>query len=221
MAQSATCVARQIPPEALFTTGQYCKPQMVVAAYARVSIEKEEQEDSFDWQMQHYTSLITSKPEWQFGGIYADLGITSTRAERRPDFMRIIQACRDRKINKVLVKSISRFARNTVDALNYIRKLKELGISVCFKNENTDTMTSGAEVLLTILAAIAEQESRTMSTNIKWSYQTKFQNGEVILSTGMVLGYKKSSGGEYVIVEDEAETVLRIYREYTSGSPVP
>jgi len=221
MAQTATRVVRRIPSEALFTTGQYRKPQMVVAAYARVSTEKEEQEDSFDRQVQHYTNLITSKPEWQFGGIYADPGITGTRAEKRPDFMRMIQACRDGKINKVLVKSISRFARNTVDALNYIRELKDLGISVYFENENIDTMTPGGEVLLTILAAMAEQESRTMSTNIKWSYQKKFQNGEVILNTGMVLGYKKSSTGEYVIAEDEAETVLRIYREYLAGIPVP
>ena len=110
MAQTATRVVRRIPSEALFTTGQYRKPQMVVAAYARVSTEKEEQEDSFDRQVQHYTTLITSKPEWQFGGIYADPGITGTRAEKRPDFMRMIQACRDGKINKVLVKSISRFA---------------------------------------------------------------------------------------------------------------
>lgn len=221
MAQTATRVVRRIPSEALFTTGQYRKPQMVVAAYARVSTEKEEQEDSFDRQVQHYTTLITSKPEWQFGGIYADPGITGTRAEKRPDFMRMIQACRDGKINKVLVKSISRFARNTVDALNYIRELKDLGISVYFENENIDTMTPGGEVLLTILAAMAEQESRTMSTNIKWSYQKKFQNGEVVLNTGMVLGYKKSSTGEYVIAEDEAETVLRIYREYLAGIPVP
>ena len=221
MALTATRVVRRIPSEALFTTGQYRKPQMVVAAYARVSTEKEEQEDSFDRQVQHYTTLITSKPEWQFGGIYADPGITGTCAEKRPDFMRMIQACRDGKINKVLVKSISRFARNTVDALNYIRELKDLGISVYFENENIDTMTPGGEVLLTILAAMAEQESRTMSTNIKWSYQKKFQNGEVILNTGMVLGYKKNSTGEYVIAEDEAETVLRIYREYLAGIPVP
>ena len=221
MAQTAMRVVRRIPSVALFTTGQYRKPQMVVAAYARVSTEKEEQEDSFERQVQHYTNLITAKPDWEFGGIYADPGITGTRAEKRPDFMRMIQDCRDGKINKVLVKSISRFARNTVDALNYIRELEDLGISVYFENENIDTMTPGGEVLLTILAAMAEQESRTMSTNIKWSYQKKFQNGEVILNTGMVLGYKKDSNGEYVIAEDEAETVCRIYREYIAGIPVP
>ena len=116
--------------------------------------------------------------------------------------MRMIQDCRDGKINKVLVKSISRFARNTVDALNYIRELKDLGIGVHFENENIDILTPGGEVLLTIFAVMAEQESRTMSTNIKWRYQKKFQNGEIILNTGMVLGYGKNGSGDYVIVEE-------------------
>ncbi len=221
MAQTAARTVRRIPSPALFTTGQYRAPDLVVAAYARVSTEKEEQEDSFERQVAHYTSLIRSKQEWTFGGIYADPSITGTRVEKRPDFMRMIADCRAGKINKVLVKSISRFARNTVDALNYIRELKDLGISVYFENENIDTLTPGGEVLLTILAAMAEQESRTMSTNIKWSYQKKFQNGEVILNTGMVLGYAKNSDGGYVIVEEEAEIVRRIFREYIGGMTVP
>lgn len=221
MTQTAPRVVRRIIPDALFAVGQLQKKQMVVAAYARVSTEKEEQEDSFERQVQHYTSLISSRAEWKFGGIYADPGITGTRAEKRPDFMRMIQDCRDGKINKVLVKSISRFARNTVDALNYIRELKDLGIGVYFENENIDTLTPGGEVLLTILAAMAEQESRTMSTNIKWSYQKKFQNGEVILNTGMVLGYAKSSNDAYVIVEEEAAAVRLIFRDYIAGIPIP
>ena len=221
MAQAAGRVVRRIPSPVLFTTGQYKPPETVVVAYARVSTEKEEQEDSFERQVAHYTNLIKSKREWKFGGIYADSGITGTRAEKRPDFMRMIQDCRSGKINKVLVKSISRFARNTVDALNYIRELKDLDISVYFENENIDTMTPGGEVLLTILAAMAEQESRTMSTNIKWSYQKKFQNGEVILNTGMVLGYKKSAVGSYAIDEAEAAVVRRIYGEYLAGITVP
>jgi len=217
-------VVREIPRAAII---QMELPQIerdVVAAYARVSTEKEEQEDSFERQVSHYTALITSKPEWKFGGIYADPGITGTRAEKRPDFMRMINDCRAGKINKVLVKSISRFARNTVDALNYIRELKDLGISVYFENENIDTMTPGGEVLLTILAAMAEQESRTMSTNIKWSYQKKFQSGEVTLNTGLMLGYKRAAKNDedghavYVIDEQEARVVRRIYREYLAGT---
>jgi len=220
MAQAAARVVRRIPASELFSKQEY-KPQMVVAAYARVSTEKEEQEDSFERQVQHYTDLITKRPDWLFGGIYADPGITGTRADKRPDFMRLIEDCRAGKINKVLVKSISRFARNTVDALNYIRELKDLGVSVYFENENVDTLTPGGEVLLTILAAMAEQESRTMSTNIKWSYQKKFQNGEVILNTSILLGYGKNSKGEYVIIEEEAEIVRRIFREYVGGTSIP
>lgn len=217
---------REIPRAVILQIDEAEIQKTVVAAYARVSTEKEEQEDSFERQVSHYTTLITSKPEWEFGGIYADSGITGTRAEKRPDFMRMIADCRAGKINKVLVKSISRFARNTVDALKYIQELKELGISVYFENENIDTLTPGGEVLITILAAMAEQESRTMSTNIKWTYQKKFKNGEVILNTGLMLGYRKAGrkdeeGKEiYIINESEAEIVRRIYREYLAGTTV-
>jgi len=174
MAATATRrVVRQIPSAMIFDTHAvtHAVTRTLVAAYARVSTEKEEQEDSFERQVEHYTTLITSNPEWQLVEVYADPGISGTRAEKRPNFMRMIADCRAGKINKVMVKSISRFARNTVDALNYIRELKDLGISVYFESENIDTLTPGGEVLLTILAAMAEQESRTMSTNIKWSYK--------------------------------------------------
>ena len=196
--------------------------RLLVAAYARVSTEKEEQEDSFERQVEHYKQLIYSKPEWQYVDVYADPGISGTRAEKRPDFLRMIDDCRAGKIQKVLVKSISRFARNTVDALNYIRELKDLGISVYFESENIDTLTPGGEVLLTILAAMAEQESRTISSNIKWAYQRKFQNGDIVLNTGLMLGYKKVGKDDdghdvYEIVEEEAEIVRRIYREFIAG----
>ena len=222
-ATAARRVVREIPRASIFVYSTDEVQKMIVAAYARVSTEKEEQEDSFERQVEHYTALIKSKDEWEFGGIYADPGITGTRAERRPDFMRMIADCRAGKINKVLVKSISRFARNTVDALNYIRELKDLGISVYFENENIDTLTPGGEVLITILAAMAEQESRTMSTNIKWTYQKKFKNGEIVLNTGLMLGYiktgKKDDAGRdiFEINEAEADIVRRIYREYLAG----
>lgn len=226
MAVTARRTVREIPRAAILHIDTTEIMKLVVVAYARVSTEKEEQEDSFERQVSHYTTLITSKPEWSFGGIYADPGITGTRAEKRPDFMRMIADCRAGKINKILVKSISRFARNTVDALNYIRELKELGISIYFENENIDTLTTGGEVLITILAAMAEQESRTMSTNIKWTYQKKFKNGEVILNTGLMLGYTKAGrkdeeGREiYEINEAEAAIVRRIYREYLAGTTI-
>lgn len=226
MAVTARRVVREIPRAAILHIDAKEVLRMVVVAYARVSTEKEEQEDSFERQVSYYTTLINSKPEWKFGGIYADPGITGTRAEKRPDFLRMIEDCRAGKINKILVKSISRFARNTVDALNYIRELKELGISIYFENENIDTLTPGGEVLITILAAMAEQESRTMSTNIKWSYQKKFKNGEVLLNTSMMMGYIKTDRRDeegkviYEINEEEAVVVRRIYREYLSGVTV-
>jgi len=223
MAVTTRRVVREIPRAAILHIDAKEVLRLVVVAYARVSTEKEEQEDSFERQVSYYTALINSKSEWKFGGIYADPGITGTRAEKRPDFLRMIDDCRAGKINKILVKSISRFARNTVDALNYIRELKELGISIYFENENIDTLTPGGEVLITILAAMAEQESRTMSTNIKWSYQKKFKNGEVTLNTSQMWGYiktgrKDEEGKEiYEINEEEAAIVRRIYREYLSG----
>lgn len=194
-----------------------------VAAYARVSTEKEEQEDSFERQVEHYTQIIRGNSAWRMVEIYADPGISGTRAEKRPNFMRMIDDCRAGKIKKILVKSISRFARNTVDALNYIRELKDLGVSIYFESENIDTMTPGGEVLITILAAMAEQESRTISTNIKWAWQRKFQSGEIILNTGLMLGYRREpeldeDGHKVYSIDDaEAEIVRRIYREFLSG----
>ncbi len=227
MAATATRrVVREIPAAAIFNIPKAATEQkLLVAAYARVSTEKEEQEDSFERQVEHYTALINGKSDWQLVEVYADPGISGTRAEKRPNFMRMIADCRAGKIQKVMVKSISRFARNTVDALNYIRELKDLGISVFFESENIDTLTPGGEVLLTILAAMAEQESRTMSTNIKWSYQKKWQNGEVTLNTGLMLGYIKSGKDEegrdtYAINEAEAAIVRRIYREFLDGAAI-
>ena len=221
MATATRRVVRTMP-QMLIETVDVDQGKLKVAAYARVSTEKEEQEDSFERQVEHYKQLIASKPEWKYVDIYADPGISGTRAEKRPDFLRMIEDCRAGKIQKILVKSISRFALNTVDALNYIRELKDLGISVYFESENIDTLTPGGEVLLTILAAMAEQESRTISSNIRWAYQRKFQNGDIVLNTGLMLGYRKVGKDEdghdvFEINEEEAEIVRRIYREFIAG----
>lgn len=221
MATATRRVVRTMP-QMFIETVDVDQGKLKVAAYARVSTEKEEQEDSFERQVEHYKQLIASKPEWKYVDIYADPGISGTRAEKRPDFLRMIEDCRAGKIQKILVKSISRFARNTVDALNYIRELKDLGISVYFESENIDTLTPGGEVLLTILAAMAEQESRTISSNIRWAYQRKFQNGDIVLNTGLMLGYRKVGKDEdghdvFEINEEEAEIVRRIYREFIAG----
>lgn len=187
-----------------------------VAAYARVSTDHEEQEDSFERQVNYYTNYIQTNPGWKFVKVYSDPGISGTRAEKRPGFQEMISECRRGNIDRILVKSIARFARNTVDALRYIRELKDLGVSVYFEAQNIDTSTSGGDVLLTILAATAEEESRTISKNVKWAYQKKFQKGEFMLNTKMFLGIDKVDG-QYVINEEQAKIVRRIYREYLSG----
>ena len=209
-------VVRTIP--ASFTKSVSSFARVInVGAYARVSTKKEEQEDSYERQVNHYTNYIKHHEGWNYVDIYADEGITGTRAEGRKDFQRMMADCRLGKLDKILVKSIARFARNTVDALNAIRELKELGVSVYFENENIDTLSPGGEVLITILAAMAEQESRTISSNIKWAYQKKFQNGDILLNYTRFLGYTRDEDHNLVIVPEEAQVVQRIFREYLYG----
>lgn len=190
-----------------------------VTYYARVSTDLDEQEDSYELQKEYFEELIRSNPKWNYVEGYADHGISGTKDEHRPEFMRMIEDCKKGKINKILVKSISRFARNTVDTLKYVREIRELGVSIFFETQNIDTMSPGGEVLLTILAAMAEQESRIISSNVKWSYEKRFKDGKVIINTAKQLGYKKVKD-EYVIVESEAEIVRKIFMEYLSGLSV-
>ena len=147
-------VVRTIPASFIRTTAANLLLLIKVAAYARVSTKKDEQEDSYERQVAHYTKYIKNHEGWQFVDVYADEGITGTRADKRADFQRMMEDCRKGLINKILVKSIARFARNTVDALNSILELKELGISVYFENENIDTLSPGGQVSKTILASI-------------------------------------------------------------------
>ena len=213
-----TRVVREIP--ALYRPNmQEITSKENVTYYARVSTDMEEQEDSYENQRDYFEQYIKARPDWNYVEGYADQGISGTKAEHRPEFMRMIEDCKKGKINRILVKSISRFARNTVDTLKYIRELKELGVSVFFETQGIDTMTPNGEVLITILAALAEQESRTISTNIKWSYQKRFKEGKVVLNCKILLGYDKV-GDEYVIVEDEAEIVRQIYLDYLSGKTI-
>lgn len=196
---------------------QLTDTRLPVAAYARVSTTNEEQEDSLERQKAHYTEYIGNRPEWRFVGVYDDPGVTGTRVDQRKWFQRLLNDCRAGKIKKILCKSISRFARNTVDALKYIRELKELGIGIYFETQNIDTMTAGGDILITILAAIAEQESRNMSENIKWAFQKKFKEGELMLVCSQFLGYDRDKDKNIVINEEQAKIVRRIYREFLSG----
>ena len=223
--QTAQRVVIEMPATLINSGAGEKDSKMPVAAYARVSTDREEQEDSFERQVEHYTQLIQQQESWEFVEVYADPGISGTKAEKRPNFMRMIEDCRQGKIKRILVKSISRFARNTIDALLYIRELRDLGVGITFETENIDTLTQGGEVLLTILAAIAEEESRSISKNVRWAFQRKFKQGDVMINTGIMLGYKKVGKDEngnsvYKIVEEEAEIVRRIYREYVMGKSI-
>lgn len=188
-----------------------------VAAYARVSTEFEEQESSYDVQIKHYTEYISSNPEWELVEVYADDGISATNTTKREAFNRMIQDARDGKIDMILTKSISRFSRNTVDCLKYTRELKTLNIAVFFEKENINTLDAKGEVLMTIMAALAQQESESLSANVRLGLQFRNQQGKVQINHNRFLGYTKDEEGNLVIVPEEAEIVRRIYAEYMDG----
>ncbi len=194
------------------------KPKLRVAAYCRVSTDSEEQASSYEVQVEHYTQFIEKNPEWELAGIFADDGISGTNTKKREEFNRMIEACMAGHIDMIITKSISRFARNTLDCLKYIRKLKEKNIPVFFEKENINTMDSKGEVLLTIMASLAQQESQSLSQNIKLGLQYRYQNGEVQVNHNRFLGYTKDEDGHLIIEPTEAEVVKRIYREYLEGS---
>ena len=189
-----------------------------VCAYCRVSSDSEEQETSYEAQVTHYTNLINDNPLWSMAGIFADQGLSGTQAKTRPEFNKMIAACESGLIDMVITKSISRFARNTLDCLNYIRKLKALSIPILFEKESINTMDSSGEVLVTILASIAQQESASISANVRMGIEFGFQEGHGRLNYSTFLGYKQGGKpGTYAIIPEEAEIVRRIYREYLEG----
>ena len=196
---------------------QDAKPKLRVAAYCRVSTDSAEQATSYDAQVEHYTELIQKNPEWEFAGIYADDGISGTNTKKREDFNRMIDDCEAGNIDMIITKSISRFARNTLDCLKYIRKLKEKNIPVFFENEAINTMDAKGEVLITIMASLAQQESQSLSQNVKLGLQFRYQSGQVQVNHNHFLGYTKDADGNLIIAPEQAEVVKRIYREYLEG----
>ena len=194
------------------------KKKLRVAAYARVSTDNEEQEGSYEIQVEYYTSLIKGNPDWEFAGVYADDGISGTYTAKRGGFMQMIDDCRARKIDMILTKSISRFARNTVDCLNFTRELKELNIAVKFEKENINTLDASGEVLLTIMAALAQQESESLAANVRIGIKFRNEQGKVQVNHNWFLGYTKDEDGKLIIEPAQAEIVRRIYREYLEGS---
>lgn len=188
-----------------------------VAAYCRVSTDQDEQLNSFENQVQYYTNYINNNPKYKMAGIYADEGISGTNAKKRKEFMRMIEDCEAKKIDLVITKSISRFARNTQDCLMYSRKLKNLGIGIIFEKENISTLDSTGELLFTILSSLAQDESRNISENCKWGIRSKFQKGIPHINTYKFMGYDKNEEGRLVINNEEAKLVRRIYREFLEG----
>lgn len=193
------------------------KPKLQVAAYCRVSTDSDEQATSYEAQVEHYTEYIQKNPDWEFAGIYADDGISGTNTKKREEFNRMIDDCKAGNIDMIITKSISRFARNTLDCLKYIRQLKDMNIPVLFEKESINTMDAKGEVLITIMASLTQQESQSLSQNVKMGLQYRYQQGKVQINHNRFLGYTKDANGNLVIDPEQAETVKRIYREYLEG----
>ena len=189
-----------------------------VAAYCRVSTDDKEQKTSYEAQIQYYTDKINKNPEWKFAGIFADEGITGTQAKKRPEFLKMIRLCRKGKIDMILTKSLSRFARNTVDSLDYIRELKSLGIAVVSEKENINTLTAESEMLITIMSCFAQAESESISKNVAWGKRQSFKSGNVPMQYKRLLGYTKGKDDRPEIVPEEADIVREIFRRYLDGS---
>ena len=188
------------------------------AAYCRVSTDTAEQETSYKAQIDYYTDYIRRQPCWENAGIFAGEGLTGTRAEARPEFMKMIALCEQGFIDLVITKSISRFARNTLDCLTYIRKLRDLGIPIIFEKENINTIGEGGELLLTIMASLAQQESLSISQNVRMGIRYRFRKGKPMLNHSFFLGYTKEKGdSRLTIVPEEAEIVRRIFRDFLDG----
>lgn len=208
---------RIIPPTVLPQQAEQSHKQLRVAAYCRVSTDSDEQEMSFEAQRGYYTDKIMRNPEWSLAGIFADEGISGTQSKNRKEFMHMIRLCRQKKIDMVLTKSVSRFARNTVDCLNYIRELKSLGIPVIFEKEGLNTMHMTSEIYISMHGIFAQSESESLSGNVRIGKQIAAKNGNVSMSYASFLGYRKGPDGKPEIDPEEAETVRLIYQRFLAG----
>ena len=186
-----------------------------VAAYCRVSTELEQQQSSYDIQVEYYTRHIMQNPNWIFAGVFADDGRSATNTFRRDDFNQLMDQCLKGKVDMVITKSISRFARNTVDCISWVRKLKEKNVAVYFEKENLNTLDDSTEMILTILSSQAQEESRAISTNVKWGYARKFEKGESTRQRSY--GFRKAPTGEMCIVEEEAAVIRNMARWFLDG----
>ncbi|MEE0185041.1 MAG: recombinase family protein [Oscillospiraceae bacterium] len=206
-----------IPAKAQTEINRSKYQQLRVAAYCRVSTEQEEQQSSYQVQIAYYTDLINRKKEWSLVGIFADEGISGTQTKNRTEFKRMIRMCKNKKIDLVITKSISRFARNTVDCLEYVRQLKDLGIGVIFEKENINTLTMTSEFMIALYGSFAQAESESISKNVSWGKEKAYREGRVQFQYKHLLGYKRGDDGEPEIVPDEAETVRLIFKFFLDG----
>ena len=192
-----------------------------VAAYARVSRDTERLMHSVSAQVSYYSALIQKNPEWEYAGVYADMGISGTDTSKRGEFLRMLADCEEGKIDIILTKSISRFARNTVDLLETVRHLKNLGIEVRFEKEHIHSLSEDGELMLTLLASFAQEESRSISENVKWGVRKRFQSGEIGAANKHILGYQYDEDEKkYVIIPEEAEAVRWMFKMYIDGVPL-
>lgn len=215
MAETAKKKISMIPAKAQYDRDiRLTEKKLKVAAYCRVSTELEQQESSYEAQVEYYTEKIEENPNWKNAGIYADDGKSATNTKKRDDFNAMIRDALDGKIDMILTKSVSRFARNTVDSLLTIRKLKEKNVAVVFEKEGVNTLDGTGEILITILSSLAQEESRNISENTRWGVVRRFEKGQVIVNHSKFMGYTKNEKGELVIVPEEAEIVRLVFRLY-------
>lgn len=194
--------------------------QKRVAAYCRVSTDNEEQLTSYVNQKKVYTEMIAANPEWCFAGLYADEGISGTQVKFRPEFKKMIEDCYAGKIDYIITKSVSRFARNTVECLDYVRILKSRGIGIIFEEQNIDTLKTDSELYLVIYAGFAQSESESISKNVTWTFRKKFEEGQVPFRYSQMLGYRKGEDGNPEIVPEEAVIIEDIFNLYLEGKTI-
>lgn len=187
------------------------------AAYVRVSTSSEEQLNSLEAQKDYFPKFIAGHPNWEYVGLYCDEGLSGTSSKSRPEFKRMIADALDEKIDLIVTKSISRFARNTVDTLMIVRQLKEVGCEVWFEKENLYSCDSKGEFILTLLSSMAQEESRSLSENVKWGVRKRFADGRYSLPYANFLGFRRGEDGKPGIVEEEAKVVRLIYRLFLEG----
>lgn len=193
--------------------------EMQVCAYCRVSTEEESQQSSYELQVQHYTQYIQQHDNWVLQGIYADEGISGTSVMHRKQFLQMIEECKAGKINLIVTKSISRFARNVLDCISYVRELKLLTppVGVFFEMEGINSLDPNSEMILTILSIVAQEESKQKSDSLKWSYRRRFAKGIPVNNMWAVMGYDTDENGKIIVVEKEAEIIRFMYNAYLEG----